>query len=86
MLKFITRCGVDIDALRKKHLPKEMMRYMFDSSRKRMSTFLEIDDEELEYGYGKRLHMKGASEIVLECCSHYLDENGAKTLMDDSMR
>jgi len=86
MLKFITRCGVDIEALRKKYLPKDLMRYMFDSGRKRMSTFLEIDDETLEYGYNKRLHVKGGAEIVLETCSHYVDESGQKTLMDDSMR
>jgi len=54
------------------------MRYMFDSARKRMSTFLEIDDQQLEYGYNKRLHVKGASEIVLETCSDYIDENGQK--------
>ena len=86
MLKFITRCGVDYEAIRKQYLPKDLMRYGFDSSRKRMSTFLEIDDEQLEHGYNKRLHVKGASEIVLETCSHYLDENGQKSVMDDSMR
>ena len=80
MLKFITRCNVDYEDMRKKYLPKDLMRYMFDSARKRMSTFLEIDDENLEHGYNKRLHVKGASEIVLATCSHYLDESGNKSV------
>jgi hypothetical protein len=29
-----------------------------------------------KHGYDKRLHIKGAAEIVLACCSFYLDENG----------
>jgi len=37
-----------------------------------------------EYGYDKRIHMKGASEIVLSCCSHYLDQDGRKVeLLDE---
>ena len=31
-----------------------------------------------EFGYPKRLFVKGASEWVLEGCSHYLDENGSR--------
>jgi hypothetical protein len=27
-------------------------------------------------GYDKRLLVKGASEMVKNCCSHYLDEDG----------
>lgn len=40
-----------------------------------MSTVLE-NVKDNEYGYDKRLHCKGASEIVLELCSHFIDENG----------
>jgi hypothetical protein len=29
-----------------------------------------------EYSYDKRIHMKGASEYIVERCSHYIDENG----------
>lgn len=34
--------------------------------------------KDAEFGYPKRLLCKGASEMVLECCSHYLDENGVR--------
>ena len=37
-----------------------------------MSTILE-NVGQTETGYDKRLHMKGAAEIVLESCSHYLN-------------
>jgi magnesium-transporting ATPase (P-type) len=42
MLKFISRCGVDFEDYRKKFLPKEYLRFQFDSARKRMSTVMEL--------------------------------------------
>jgi len=46
-----------------------MLRFPFDSARKRMSTVLEFEaddtQEKFEHGYPKRIHTKGASEIVL---------------------
>lgn len=54
-----------------------MMRFMFDSSRKRMSTIVELETD-TEKGYNKRLHVKGASEIVVATCDSYLDANGNK--------
>jgi hypothetical protein len=39
-----------------------------------MSTL--IENVETGNEYGKRLHVKGASEIVKGCCSHYLDADG----------
>jgi len=53
-----------------------------------MSTVVEtegIDGEEMEHGYTKRLHCKGASEIVLKTCTHYLDRAGNKVELTDSM-
>jgi len=57
--------------------------------RKRMSTVLEFDaddDEQLEHGYPKRLHTKGAAEHVLDTCTHFLNEDGKKTLLDDQTK
>lgn len=48
-----------------------------------MSTVIEC--EGTEFGYPKRLHVKGASEIVLATCSHYLDAGGSKVELSDSM-
>jgi magnesium-transporting ATPase (P-type) len=61
-----------------------MLRFQFDSARKRMSTVLELeDDESTEYGFPKRIHVKGASEIVLATCTHYLSPDGTKTILND---
>jgi hypothetical protein len=51
-----------------------------------MSTIIEVNPSETEFGYGKRLHVKGASEIVLETCQYYLDENGQKQELNDGVR
>lgn len=87
MLKFITRFGIDVEAKRSEYLPPENeIRFLFDSSRKRMSTIVELKQgEESEYGYPRRIHIKGASEIILGTCTHYLDQNGNKANLDDQM-
>jgi Ca2+-transporting ATPase len=54
-----------------------------------MSTILEfdVDDEEhLEHGYPKRLHSKGAAEAIIESCTHYLNDQGVKTVLDDQVK
>ena len=52
-----------------------------------MSTVLELeDDEPTEFGYPKRVHVKGASEIVLATCTHYISSDGTKTVLDDQMQ
>jgi len=86
MIKFLNRCNVDYRQLRAKYLPKEMMRFPFDSARKRMSTIVELEqNEKTEHNYPKRLHVKGASEIVLATCNSYLDSAGNKQILDDKM-
>jgi magnesium-transporting ATPase (P-type) len=87
MLKFIKKCGVNYEQVRSDYLPVQMTRFLFDSSRKRMSTILELkDSDKNESGYPRRLHVKGASEIVLDTCTHYLDTNGDKMPLDDQMK
>ena len=87
MLKFINRCGIDYNFMRQKYLSKDFQRFPFDSARKRMSTVLELEeDEHTDYGYQKRLHVKGASEIVLQTCTHYINQEGDKCILDDVMK
>jgi len=83
-IEFLERMGCDIVATRMKHLPKtDMIRFPFSSKRKRMSTVLENLGNG---GYDKRLHIKGASEIVKNSCSHYLTESGERVEMTDTMK
>jgi len=35
-------------------------------------------------GYDKRLHIKGASEMVLACCNTYMNEQGQVVPLDDN--
>lgn len=58
------------------------IRFPFSSKRKRMSTV--ISNATGQGGYDKRLCIKGASEIVKGCCSHYLDENGERQALTDA--
>jgi Ca2+ transporting ATPase len=44
-----------------------------------------VENLETNNSYGKRLHVKGASEIVKNCCSHYLDVDGNVKEMTDEM-
>lgn len=79
MLKFITRCDCDFIALRSRYLPAGYLRFQFDSARKRMSTVIHLDEgTATEHHYNKRLHVKGASEIILESCKYYIDKDGQK--------
>lgn len=87
MLKFIARCKCDYVAMRSRYLPSGFLRFQFDSARKRMSTVIVLDDSEpTEHNYNHRIHVKGASEIVLESCTHYLDKDGNKQPIDDSIK
>ena len=50
-----------------------------------MSTII-INCGNTEFGYDKRIHMKGASEFVLDSCSYYLNEDGQKTDLTDEIK
>eukprot|EP01017_Pseudomicrothorax_dubius_P024496 TRINITY_DN2602_c0_g4_i1.p1 TRINITY_DN2602_c0_g4~~TRINITY_DN2602_c0_g4_i1.p1 ORF type:complete len:1110 (-),score=290.43 TRINITY_DN2602_c0_g4_i1:194-3523(-) len=69
LLEFLARAGINYQTYRDKHLIGEYIKFPFTSMRKRMGTIL----ENVENGFPskKRLHEKGASELVLECCTHF---------------
>ena len=83
MLKLMARWNVDTKDMRSKLLPKNPRRFPFDSKRKRMSTVVELPPGELTYP--KRLHTKGASEIILATCTSYLDAEGNKQPLNDQV-
>jgi Ca2+ transporting ATPase len=67
MFKLIDAWGFKTPELRKEY--PEGIRFQFDSTRKRMATI--VEDSSLPYP--KRMYTKGASEVILENCTHYLD-------------
>ena len=75
MLEMLVKFDVDYEDLRKKHLPRgrsDFNRFHFSSKRKRMSTIIENINGDTEYGYDKRIHLKGASEYILASCNYCL--------------
>ena len=62
-----------------------MVRFPFSSKRKIISSILE-NVAEANPGYNKRLHIKGASEIIKNSCTHYLDEKGKVSVMTDTIK
>jgi len=69
LLEFLQNKGEDYEQLRAQYLSQNTVKFPFSSQRKRMTTQL----ENVENGtpFKKRLHLKGASEIILDCCSHF---------------
>lgn len=85
MIDLLDRCGANQAEIVKKHISAHPIRFPFTSKRKRMSTILD-NVEGADPSYQKRLHIKGASEIVKNCCSHFVDINGQVQPMTDEMR
>ncbi len=85
MLKMIEKFGINYLDYRKQFLSQDFIRFHFTSKRKRMSTILE-NIKDAEFSYDKRLHIKGAAEIVLNTCSHFLNEDGEKVELHDEMK
>lgn len=77
--------GTDYQGMREQFLPDPFIRFQFTSRRKKMSTILQ-NIEDNESGYDKRLHVKGASEIVLGLCTHYINEDGEKNVLTDDIK
>jgi Ca2+-transporting ATPase len=85
MLLFMKGVGEDVEAKRAVHLPENFVRFHFTSKRKKMGTILSnIKDN--AFGYDKRVHMKGASEIVLANCTKWMNQDGQVNELDDGMK
>ncbi|KAF9928668.1 hypothetical protein FBU30_002189 [Linnemannia zychae] len=56
--------------------------YPFSSAKKTMSCIVETGDDQLPY----RIYVKGASEIVLRSCTHYVDSEGEVKPFDSQAR
>lgn len=72
MADLLVRADSNVKQLQETHC-KDMIRFPFTSSRKRMSTI--ISNATGSGDYDRRILIKGAAEMVKNCCTHYLDEN-----------
>lgn len=76
MLLFLKRCGIDFEDYKKRI---EIVQKMpFSSSRKRMSMLLNVNGK-------NRLVVKGASEMVLSCCSKFHKSSGEIVNIDNGL-
>ena len=71
-IDMFTKTGDNLLVIRNRFLPSDpslMRKFPFNSSRKKMTTFLK---HEL-FPTGYRVYMKGAAEIILDSCNYYLN-------------
>ena len=85
ILKMLNQFQVNFQKMRGTFLPEPFVRFQFTSKRKKMSTVLQ-NVEDSETGYPQRLHTKGAAEIVLRLCTHYINEDGDRVPLSDEIR
>lgn len=81
MADLLERAGTDYEAMQNKWLV-ESQRFHFTSKRKRMSTIVKNVAANPDQ---KRLYVKGASELVKNCCSTYMDAEGNIKPLDDTI-
>jgi Ca2+-transporting ATPase len=79
ILGLVERFGKDISALRSSVSLEQVKQYPFSSAKKRMTTIVKHDSTFTAY-------TKGASEIILAACTHYLDCNGTIAELIESKR
>lgn len=84
MIEFVERFGVNIPEVRNKFLPKDYTYFPFSSKRKRMSTIIENTDS--NDGYNKRIHIKGAPDLLINACSHYMTADGQIQEINDAIK
>ncbi|KAI9321217.1 PMCA-type calcium-translocating P-type ATPase [Dichotomocladium elegans] len=86
LLQWSKRLGSDYEALR--HDAKVAKVYPFASKRKTMTTIIETRENSASSATSSdyRVHVKGASEIVLKSCSHYLNAKGESKELKEKER
>eukprot|EP01107_Rhizomastix_libera_P001672 TRINITY_DN1279_c0_g1_i1.p1 TRINITY_DN1279_c0_g1~~TRINITY_DN1279_c0_g1_i1.p1 ORF type:complete len:1017 (-),score=326.77 TRINITY_DN1279_c0_g1_i1:166-3216(-) len=74
LIIFLVELGIDYKALREKMSDKIAQRFPFSSKVKRMTTLFSLGENKI------RVYSKGAPEMLLEACSHYLGPDGVEPL------
>ncbi|CAG8670081.1 16295_t:CDS:10 [Acaulospora morrowiae] len=89
LLGFVSSFGVDYRELRSHIKPVKI--YPFSSERKTMTSVIKLATSGSSHGKAPanaeyRVHVKGASEIVLGSCSHYVDSDGKVQKLDENSK
>jgi len=78
LLEFLEQFGENYDVIRYQHYDENCLKYPFSSQRKRMSTIIKNVKNGLDSK--KRMHIKGASEIILASCDKFYDITQGKVV------
>ncbi|RIA95340.1 PMCA-type calcium-translocating P-type ATPase [Glomus cerebriforme] len=89
LLEFSKLFGVDYRDIRAATKPIKV--YPFSSERKTMTSVIKLSSAGSSHGKAPatndyRVHVKGASEIVLNACTHYVDAQGKVQELDNNAR
>ena len=85
ILRMLDKLGCNYQNLRDIHCQDPLVRFQFTSKRKKMSTVLTYIDNNT-YAYDKRLHVKGAAEMILANWSHYINAGGEIIELGEEMK
>jgi len=79
--KLVQQMGFDFVSLRKTYLRdvNKVVRIPFNSERKKLSTFIPLEKGKV------RIHMKGATEVILRSCSNFLNQSKNKSELTESI-
>ncbi|GBB83577.1 hypothetical protein RclHR1_10280002 [Rhizophagus clarus] len=89
LLDFITSAGVDHQEIRTS--TKFVKVYPFKPKRKTMTTFIKLScngpcEEATVNSENYRVHVKGAHEMILKACTHYVDAEDKVQQLDSSVK
>nr|GMC61113.1 calcium-transporting ATPase 10, plasma membrane-type-like isoform X1 [Ipomoea batatas] len=76
ILQFGVKLGMNFDAIRSES--SIIHAFPFNSEKKRGGVAVKLQDSEVH------IHWKGAAEIVLSCCTHYIDANDNVVPLDEN--
>ena len=79
ILEFTRRLGFEYAKDREELEPKIIDVQPFSSEKKSMSTIVDLNGEAVVFS-------KGASEIILKNCTHYMNKDGQRVLLTDDVR
>ncbi|KAI6193370.1 Calcium-transporting ATPase [Aphelenchoides besseyi] len=84
LLGFVTRLDGSYATIRRDNPEESLFKvYTFNSSRKMMMTVVERHDSKSNQPLGYRVFCKGASEIILGRCTHFINAEGQAVPFDE---
>lgn len=73
MLEMAFKFGFDFRQIRKEGAEKIKRKFPFSSERKRMSIVVDFKANSTDF----RIFVKGAPDVLIEKCTHYLNSKGS---------